>query len=175
MEGFGEAKSLDFRVFFKFFRCSEIERGPVALRGAKTRPKRRAAGFEPPTTPRPQATGKSPPYLRAGPLPVVNPMRPLELQRIGSTGFLQTLRLDLKTKFCAQEWPKEGPSRPQTFPNGAQDRSKFNFLSTFGAIFSHVKFVLIWYSFFRGILHFLKRSSPIKHCVGAVFLKISVF
>ena len=99
----------------------------------------------------------------------------LELQRTPSTGFLQTLRLDLKTKFCAQEWPKEGPSRPQTFPNEAQDRSKFNFLSTFGAICSHVKFVLIWYSFFRGILHFLKRSTPIKHCVGAVFLKISVF
>ena len=63
----------------------------------------------------------SPPYLRAGPLPVVNPMSFLGLQRPPSTGFLQTLRLDLKTKFCAQEWPKEGPSRPQTFPNGAQD------------------------------------------------------
>ena len=38
-----------------------------------------------------------------------------------SIGFLQILRLDLKTKFCAQEWPKEGPSHPQTFPNGGQD------------------------------------------------------
>ena len=83
--------------------------------------------MDPPTTPRPQATGKSPPYLRAGPLPVVNPMSFLGLQRMPSTGFLQTLRLDLKTKFCAQESAKEGPSRPQTFPNGAQIAAKTNF------------------------------------------------
>ena len=58
LEGFWEAESLDFRVFFDFFGCDEIERGPVALRGAKMRPKRRATGFEPPTAPRVKATGK---------------------------------------------------------------------------------------------------------------------
>ena len=57
-KGFGRLKSLIFVFFFNFFRCSEIERGPMALRGAKTRPKRRAAGFEPPTAPRVRATGK---------------------------------------------------------------------------------------------------------------------
>ena len=57
-KGFGRLEALIFVFFLDFFRCSEIERGPVALRGAKTRPKRRAALFEPPTAPRPQATGK---------------------------------------------------------------------------------------------------------------------
>ena len=129
-------------------------------------PKTRAALFEPPTTPRLQATGKSPPYLRAGPLPVVNPISFLGLQRIPSTGFLQILRLDLKTKFCAQEWPKEGPSRPQTFPNGAQDRSKFNFLSTFGAIFFACKICVDLVFVFSGNFAFFKTLEPYKTLRG---------
>ena len=120
-KGFGRRKSFIFAVFSMLFRSKIRKRVSDSQRIAKSVSLGGGTGSEPPTTPRVKATGKSPPYLRAGPLPVVNPVRPLGLQRTGSTGFLQTLRLDLKTKFCAQEWPKEGPSRPQTFPNGAQD------------------------------------------------------
>ena len=119
-KGFGKAQILDSHRFFDVISKQNLKCFSDSQRIAKSVSLGEGTGSEPPTALRARATGKSPPYLRAGP-PVVNPMGPLGLQRIPRIGFLQTSRLDLKTKFCAQEWRKEGPSCPQTLPSGAQD------------------------------------------------------
>ena len=122
-KGFWRRTLFIFAIFSMLFRSKIRKRVSDSQRIAKSVS---LGGGLAPTRQQVKAKGKSPSYLRAGPLPVVNPMRPLGLQRIGSTGFLQTWRLGLKTKFCAREWPKDSPNRHQTFPNGIQDWSKLN-------------------------------------------------
>ena len=81
-------------------------------------------------------------------------------------------KIGLENQILRPRMAKRGPKPSPNLPKWSPRLIKIQFFKHF---WNHFFAWTICVDFFRSVLHFFKRPTPIKHCVGAVFLKISVF